>query len=119
MNVEKRLESHHVKLEILESYERLRAYRCNFGGREFELVLIVNGLDEVPVKVHQIEDHLIRAANDFGLNVDITKINDSKVEWSKIDKRRRNDVFRKLVDDRKLAFGLFPQHVRGLGYLEP
>jgi hypothetical protein len=117
-DVEKRLKSHHVELEILESYERLRVYRCKSGGREFELVLIVNGLDEVPVKVHQIEDHLIRAANDIGLDVDITKIDNSKVKWLKIDKRHKNEVFRKLVDDRKLTFKLFPQHAKGLGYLE-
>ena len=46
-----------------ETSERLKIYRCSFSNRNFELILVINGIDESPTGNHAIEDHLVKVAD--------------------------------------------------------
>jgi len=38
----------------------LIVYECEFGGRSVNLIVAINGLDEIPASSHAIEDHLVK-----------------------------------------------------------
>jgi len=72
---------------------------------------VVNGLDEVGGPNHKIEDHLVMLAGVAGEG-------DSKEVWNKLDEGTRRDVYRKILNDREEAEGVFAQHFAGLGLLD-
>ena len=112
-DVENELNGIGIKFEKGEKFSisRIRSYSCSLGGHVFELVVVVNGLDEVGGPNHKIEDHLVMLAGVAGEG-------DSKEVWNKLDEGTRRDVYRKILNDRKEAEGVFAQHFAGLGLLD-
>ena len=112
-DVENELNGIGIKFEKGEKFSisRIRSYSCSLGGHVFELVVVVNGLDEVGGPNHKIEDHLVKLAG-------VASKGDSKEVWNKLDEDERFGVYRKILNDRKDAEGVFAQHFAGLGLLD-
>lgn len=93
---------------------RLKVYECEFGGRNVRLILVVNGLDEISTNKHTIEDHLLKAAQTFGIKIDFNFEN-SKDAWRRL-KNYHEEVFRNLKE--RNVRDLFPQQFKGCEYLK-
>jgi len=114
------LERHGMTVKFQERMsKRLRKYCCSYGGREFTLILIVNGLDEINSSSHTIEDHLLYAGVKLlGLR-ELEKMMEKGIESSKdIWKTQRDkweSVYRRIRNASIDKIGkIFPQHVEGL-----
>ena len=92
---------------------RLWVYDCKRGGKEFRLIVVVNGLDDYPFEKHSIEDHLLKAAERL-LKIEVNE-RDPKKGWNKL-KDRQVELFRKLKNIKNLN-DIFPQQIRGLKML--
>ena len=60
IKVESLLQKEKVKILQEERSGRLEVLTCSFQGKEFDLILVINGLDR-PYQKHSIEDHLLEA----------------------------------------------------------
>lgn len=87
-----------------------RVYECSLPSKRFDIVLVVNGLEDVSTPKHTIEDHLVKAG---GIDV----VSSSKESWACLRKHEKGDVFR-LLQDKDLAPISFPQHFSGCKCLE-
>ena len=113
----RRLIKNNISITKEEGELRLKVYDCKYVDREFKIILVINGLDEINVKKHCIEDHLIKAACLF-LKDFKPKVNDSKKAWEGLGKRQQIDILRMLKERKKEAHLIFSQHFKGLEYLE-
>lgn len=89
-----------VRLELLS--ERVASCKMSYGGGKAEIIIAVNGITEYPTSKHTIEDHLLKIAENIG--VDIPKGNNSKLTWRRIDRGIQLDIFRKILDRNNLKF---------------
>jgi len=71
---EEKLRIHGIQIISQEENGRCRIYKNRHGSRNFQLIMIINGLDCIPTRKHSIEDHLLKAA--ISLNI----IGDSNCE---------------------------------------
>lgn len=118
--IEDRLKGYGVAIESRRDKGRLVVYGCRRGGRRFRLIVVINGLDELPFEKHMVEDHLLKAAKILlGEQIDnvFSKSRDAKEAWKKLY-RYREDIYRKLKIDKKLLETVFPQQVRAMRILE-
>jgi len=95
--------------------KRLRVYNGKYGGKEFELILVINGLDEIRTDQHTIEDHLLKAAEI--LSIDVGNFENSKKAWQAIPERQLK-IFKELKTKGKLVGTIFQQQVKGCEYLK-
>ncbi|MBC8520952.1 MAG: hypothetical protein H8D26_03035 [Methanomicrobia archaeon] len=110
----KKLAKCEIKIIDEESEKRLKVYEFKYGSKEFELILVINGLDEIHTDKHSIEDHLLKAAE--LLSIEIGDFENSKEAWNSI-KDRHEDIFKKLKKKRKIVESVFPQQIQGCKYL--
>jgi len=110
----KKIATGKIKVIDEESEKRLKVYECKYGSKEFELILVINGLDEIHTDKHSIEDHLLKAAE--LLSIEVGDFGNSKEAWNSI-KDRHEDIFKKLKKKRKIVEGVFPQQIQGCKYL--
>ncbi len=105
------------KLEIIEekSEKRLRVYNGKYGGKEFKLILVINGLDEILTDKHTIEDHLLKAAE--MLSIDVENFKNTKKAWQSVTIERQLKIFNDLKTKGKMMGSIFPQQVKGCEYL--
>ncbi len=105
------------ELEIIEgkTEKRLRVYNSKYGGKEFELILVINGLDEITTDKHTIEDHLLKAAE--MLSIDVENFKNTKKDWQSITIERQLKIFNDLRTKGKMMGSIFPQQVKGCEYL--
>jgi len=114
--IERKLRKMNVKFEKEVVDGRLVRYFCKLGPREFELILIISGIDEMPLNTHKIEDHLLKA---FSMHSKTEyEYKDSKKAWEDLDKSAQREVLRKLRDSKSLCLDILPQHFSGLRLLE-
>jgi hypothetical protein len=99
-----------------ESVERLKIYKGKYGSKEFELILVINGLDEIGKGKHSIEDHLLKVAEEISLGVG--KVDNPKEAWSSIPEENQLKVFKELKARSDLVESAFPQQILGCRYLE-
>jgi hypothetical protein len=111
----KKLATGKIKVIDEESEKRLKVYECKYGSKEFELILVINGLDEIHTDKHSIEDHLLKAAK--MLSIDAGDFGNSKAAWKSITHDRQSKIYKELKAHRKLVESVFPQHVQGCNYL--
>lgn len=101
-----------VTFSLGEDDNRLRVYDCSVtGGRTFQVIIVVNGLDDVSTANHCIEDHLARAAN-----IEIT--GNSKHSWNSLNSNQQRQIFRNLNRELREVERLFPQQTSGCRCLE-
>jgi len=106
------------ELEIIDEdcEKRLRVYNGKYGGKEFELILVINGLDEILTDQHTIEDHLLKAAEI--LSIDVGNFGNSKKAWHSVTIERQLKIFEELKTKGKRLESIFPQQVKGCEYLK-
>ena len=104
-----------VKVIDEETEERVRIYTGKYGSRDFVLILVINGLDDIRTGKHRIEDHLVKAAK--MLSVDIGDFENSKAAWKSINHNLQLEIFNALKNNREMVKRVFPQQVQGCGYL--
>ena len=114
--IEKKLRKMNVRFEKEDVGRRLVRYICKVGHRKFELILIISGIDEMPLETHKIEDHLLKALSE--LSETEYDVGDSKEAWEGLGKSTQREVLLKLKDSRNLCLGVFSQHSGGLKLLE-
>ncbi len=106
-----RLRRMNVRFQQDEVLAKVVHYRCTMGSRRFELILIVSGREDVRVRAHKIEDHLVRFIQSP------QEFSDSKEVWKKVDEDTRKEVLRKLLEE-EACREAFPQHFVGLNLLK-
>jgi hypothetical protein len=104
-----------IKVIEDEREKRLRVYKGKYGSREFELILVINGLDEIDTDKHCIEDHFVEVAK--RLSIDVGDFKKSKEAWESLGQDQRLKIFKELKAHRKLVESVFPQQVQGCKYL--
>ncbi|HUV02341.1 MAG TPA: hypothetical protein VMW67_02665 [Desulfobacteria bacterium] len=106
------------KIEVIEeeSEERVRIYKGKYGSKEFELILVINGLDEIGEKKHRIEDHLVSAAEQ--VSIVIGDFENSKAAWRSLSNDQQIRIYKELKAHRNLLERVCPQQIRGCRYLE-
>lgn len=105
------------KIKVIdEESEKVRVYEGKYGGKEFELILVINGLDEIQTTKHSIEDHLLKAAEI--LSIDVGDFDNSKAAWKSINHDRQLKIFKGLKEKRKIVESVFPQQIKGCEYLK-
>jgi len=112
----KKLATDEIKVIDEESEKRLKVYDCKYGGKEFELIMVINGLDEIHTDKHSIEDHLLKAAEI--LSIDVGDFDNSKAAWKSINHDRQLKIFKGLKEKRKIVESVFPQQIKGCEYLK-
>ena len=105
-----------VKVIDEETEERVRIYTGKYGGRDFVLILVINGLDDIRTDKHSIEDHLLKAADEM-VSIDIGDFENSKAAWKSINHNLQLEIFNALKNNREMVKRVFPQQVQGCGYL--
>jgi len=112
INAEAIMKNSGITISVAEPFDRGKSYDCSvIGGREFEVVIVVNGLDDVLTTNHCIEDHLAKAK---GLRVR----GKSKDAWTALSSEEQRLVFRDLKGSIRTLEQLFPQQVHGCRILE-
>jgi len=101
-----RMERIGINVSNIEEMDRLKVFQSSLAGKRFEVIIVVNGLEEVCTKNHTIEDHLTKAAG-----IDVTE--NSKQSWNSLSQNERKDIFRGLKGKTKVIEELFPQQVSG------
>lgn len=96
-----------INASEVEVMDRLRVYQCSLVGREFSVIIVVSGLEEISSQTHSIEDHLAKAA-------EIQVVENSKQSWRSLNRSEREEVFRRLEEKRIDEIEeIFPQQVSG------
>ncbi len=90
---------------------RVKAFKCKTGDWAFNLVCVVNGLDDVPSEKHCIEDHLVKVRNLKLID------NDSKKTWWALEKSRRYEILGRL-SNKSVVEKFFPQHICAFQLIE-
>jgi len=98
-----------------ESEKRQKVYKCKYGSKEFELIFVINGLDEILTDKHTIEDHLLKAAEI--LSIDVGDFDNSKEAWKSIE-HHHVEIFKGLKEKRNIVGSVFPQQIKGCEYLK-
>ena len=103
----RRLIKNNISITKEEGELRLKVYDCKYVDREFKIILVINGLDEIKVKKHCIEDHLIKAACLF-LKDFKSKVNDSKKSMGRSWKETANRYLENVKRGKKRStFNIF------------
>ena len=111
----KKLETGKIKVSDEES-EKVRVYEGKYGGKAFELIIAINGLDEIHTDKHSIEDHLLKAAEI--LSIEVEDFENSKAAWKSINYDLQLKIFKGLEEKRKIVESVFPQQIKGCEYLK-
>lgn len=80
-----------IRSEITVDDSRIKQYRCKYGSRIFDFILIISGLDGIPSKTHKIEDHLINGALKLS-KIQNASLQDSKDNWNSIGGPLRKEI---------------------------
>ena len=89
----KKLNSFGISINNEESERQLKKYECERGNKTFSMILVINGISEIPVSKHTIEDHLLKVAIDEDLIEEITKeLESSKQIWKNLKQDQRNEI---------------------------
>lgn len=97
---------------------QLKIYECEHVNKIFTIILVINGLREITVRKHAIEDHLLKVAIDSGLIQEINEeLESSKEIWKQLEQNQRDDVFKLLKQIRTIR-DAFPQQFIGCKYLK-
>lgn len=120
-DIEKEIKKICNRVENIELSQRYFVYRCSIGEKKIKLILIINGLDNVPTEKHSIEDHLVWAAEELELPSThyYENYKTSKEAWSKLEKSNiSEDIYKRLFLDKNFAKEIFNQHFNGLKFIE-
>ena len=106
------------KIEVIEedTVERLRIYKGRYVNKEFELILVINGLDEIHTDKHSIEDHLLKAAEK--VSIAVGDFENAKAAWKSLSNDQQLKIFKELREHRKLVEAVFLQQVQGCQYIK-
>lgn len=112
---EDRLRVSGVRFERRAKRGRVATYACSIGPSRFEVILVVNGLEEQYIR-HTVEDHFLEAAKRSTLRKVVEEAlrrtrRDPKRAWSLLGEKR-GEVFGRLVKDPRLAERSFPQQFK-------
>jgi hypothetical protein len=100
----------------IEREARVRVYKGKYGSKEIELILVINGLDEVHTDKHSIEDHLLSAAGQ--VSIVVGDFENSKAAWRLLSEDQQLKVYKELKTRGKLLESVCPQQIQGCRYLE-
>ena len=111
----KKLATGKIKVIDEESEKGLKVYKGKCGSKAFELIIVINGLDEIHTDKHSIEDHLLKAAKI--LSIEVEDFENSKEAWKSIE-RHHVEIFKGLKEKRNIVGSVFPQQIKGCEYLK-
>lgn len=90
-----------ISIDNEKEGHRFRIYECRHAGKLFKVIIVINGLDDIPTERHAIEDHLIKIAK-------IEVKGSSKTTWWNLNQDKK---------DEKTVKQIFPQQIEGCKYL--
>ncbi|MGB9760511.1 MAG: hypothetical protein ACP5LN_07365 [Thermoproteota archaeon] len=89
-----------IKKEDKSIERRIGVYEGIHGQKRFNLIVVVNGLEEIKTKRHSIEDHLIKVAKTVNLG-NLEEFNNSKDAWESLKEDDRLRIYEFLKITRK------------------
>jgi hypothetical protein len=116
--IKHKLMNQNIRFEIIMENNRVKQYRCWYGSKPFDFILIISGRDNIMTESHKIEDHLICGALKLSKISKVNLLQDSKNTWNSIDAPLQKEILNSLVNNRVISSGVFPQHFIGLQLLE-
>jgi len=116
--IKHKLMNQNIRFEIIMENSRVKQYRCWYGSKPFDFILIISGRDNIMTESHKIEDHLICGALKLSKISKVNLLQDSKDTWNSIDAPLQKEILNSLVNNRVISSGVFPQHFIGLQLLE-
>lgn len=116
--IEYKFKNQNIRFEIIMEDIRVRQYRCFYGSKQFDFVLIISGLDSIPTESHKIEDHLVDGALKLSKISKADMLQDSKDTWNSIDTHLQKEILNYFINNKLFSSEVFPQHFMGLQLLE-
>lgn len=116
--IKNKLMNQNIPYEMIIDDSRVKQYRCRYGSKSFDFILIISGLEDIPTESHKIEDHLINGALKLSKISNANLLQDSKDTWNSIDARLQKELLNNFVTNKILSSEVFPQHFIGLKLLE-
>jgi hypothetical protein len=109
------------KIDIIQrqNYENGHLYvaQCTCGDRNLDIIVVINGLDDINSDAHTIEDHLIKTASELGMKQLPDRTFNSKDIWNSLSQKEQEDIFSKLIKSTN-ADKIFPQQIKGFKLLK-
>jgi len=105
-------------LEVIEreGEERVKIYKGKYGSKDFELIVVINGLENTHTDKHCIEDHVVSAAEQ--VSIAIGDFENSKAAWRSLSNDHQLRIYKELKEHGRLLESVCPQQIRGCRYLE-
>jgi len=98
--------------KIIDHGEKIKVVNCQSGPRNYKIMCVINGLNEINSNKHCIEDHLLKAAK-------IECDENSKNTWNRLNKDEQEEIYRRLlILGRTKLEEYFPQQLAALNLLK-
>jgi hypothetical protein len=108
-----------IRINDEQCEDQLKIYECVRGSRAFKMILAINGLDEIPVRKHSIEDHLLKVAMSIeAIGGTTEEFESSKEIWKTLEQVQKDKVLRILTERRNMAQDMFSQQFTACRYLK-
>ena len=113
--IEAALKEAGVAVRDLVDGSRVKEVEVEVGGREIELVVLVNDVELEGARKGTVESHLLRAMGEIHGFERVRQLlraseGDPKRAWRRVSEKEAEEVFERLVKDRDFARRIFPQH---------
>jgi hypothetical protein len=109
-HISKKLREKGLINESLQQNNKLKRYSCSLGKYSYQVISVINGLDQVATDKHCIEDHFITSA-------EIDPNGDSKGSWNSLTSREKLEKYRDLLNNDNIR-KFFPQQVCSIDILK-
>lgn len=116
--IKNKLMNQNIRSEIIMENSRVKQYRCWYGSKQFDFILIISGLDNIATQSHKIEDHLVKGALELSKISNANLLQDSKDTWNSFDASLQKEILNYFVNNKGPSSEIFPQHFIGLQLLE-
>jgi len=109
------LKTYGVECKHIGGKNRRGVYNCLKVNKHSLTAIVVNGLDYINVKQHEIEDHLLMLAQELK-NIEIPKGERSKTLWERISKTYKISHYELLKEalNSSLIVKALPQHLKAI-----
>ena len=96
---------------------RLLTFDCRFGAKSFRFIVVINGLNNIKAKKHNVEDHLIYTGVKLGVIKNPSCLDNPKDIWNSLDKDVQLGILKRLLNDKSLFQDAFYPLCKGFEIL--
>lgn len=90
---------------------------CTYGERALDIIVVISGLENINSNMHNIEDHLLLAASQYGMIKLASETFSSENTWNSLPKKEQEEIFHRLLNS-AITNKISPQQMQGLSRLK-